>query len=242
MRATEKIYKAARNYREKLAELQNERDRAIEAAEDMRGSTAYEKAVYSAKSKLQAARADLQTETREEIRQAAASMQQAIDGYMRAAAVPTSEQLRVLEVLRMRENIKPDEIEAAAYQLRGCPLALSVLEEIAVKHELRQLVPLMDTGLSRDAVFDAASNLTKAAYNVACMPEAGYGEKYLLPGDQYNNPYEDGNREHHWGAWDNDGNFTSESKFLSRCLMSWDDSKIREFSAIVNGETETKEQ
>lgn len=242
MRATERIYKAARNYREKLAELQNERDRAVDAVEDMRGSTAYEKAVYNANSKLEAGRADLQSAAREEIRQATAQINENITQYQRAAAVPTSEQLRVLEVLRMRENIKPDEIEAAAYQLRGCPMAASVLEEIAVKHNLRQTVPLIDTGLSRDAVIAAAQEIVKAAGNISCMPVAGYGEKYNLPADKYANEYADGNREHHWGMWDNDGNFTSENKFLSRCLMSWDDSKISEFSAIVNGETETKEQ
>ncbi|WP_026659123.1 hypothetical protein [Butyrivibrio sp. AC2005] len=64
-------------------------------------------------------------------------------GEMRKSAknkemiAPTSDELALLQALKMRETISKDELEQAARTLKNCPVGLSILNEIAEKNELR---------------------------------------------------------------------------------------------------------
>lgn len=52
----------------------------------------------------------------------------------RPMTAPTPEILSVLQVLKMRSNISADELQQAARTVGECPLALSVLDELAQDH------------------------------------------------------------------------------------------------------------
>lgn len=48
-----------------------------------------------------------------------------------SATPPSEEQIRLLQVLQMRENLSEAEVASAAEQLAGCEIAIGALEEIA---------------------------------------------------------------------------------------------------------------
>ena len=48
-----------------------------------------------------------------------------------SATPPSEEQIRLLQVLQMRENLSEAEVASAAEQLAGCEVAIGALEEIA---------------------------------------------------------------------------------------------------------------
>ena len=50
-------------------------------------------------------------------------------------AAPKAEQINLLSALKMRDKVTRDELQQAANSLKDCPVALSVLDELATKNE-----------------------------------------------------------------------------------------------------------
>ena len=98
-------YKGSTAYAEELKKLEAERKDAIKAAQE-KASQAFSKVLS-------------------EMREAATS---------RPMTAPTPEILSVLQVLKMRSKISADELQQAARTVGECPLALSVLDELAQDH------------------------------------------------------------------------------------------------------------
>lgn len=54
----------------------------------------------------------------------------------RPAVAPTDEQMRLVQLLKLKESVTRDDLTHAALACEGCPIALGVLEEIATAHDI----------------------------------------------------------------------------------------------------------
>ena len=132
MSRTKAYYDAVVSFRESLRRIDKDYRAGLSRIEKYKGSAAYTEEL----SKLEAKRKDA-------IKQAQKSAAQAFSkvlSEMREAATsrpmtaPTPEILSVLQVLKMRSKICADELQQAARTVGDCPLALSVLDELAQDH------------------------------------------------------------------------------------------------------------
>ena len=86
----------------------------------------------------------------------------------RPMRAPTEEQLRILQLLKMRKTVTPHELEAAANAMDGNGSALAVLNEIAHEqnHTPRNYTAMATDGLPAAAADDAINNLSKACTGI----------------------------------------------------------------------------
>ena len=61
-----------------------------------------------------------------QFREVAAKMRDSVS--RRPLVAPATEQTALLSVLQMRQSLEKDELERAAQQMGGCPVALAVLD------------------------------------------------------------------------------------------------------------------
>ena len=132
MSRTKAYYDAVASFRESLRRIDKEHREGLSRIEKYKGSAAYTEEL----SKLEAKRKDA-------VKQAQGTASQAFSKVlteMREAATsrpmtaPTPEVLSILQVLKMRSKISADELQQAARTVGDCPLALSVLDELAQDH------------------------------------------------------------------------------------------------------------
>lgn len=74
----------------------------------------------------------LRREAQEQLSKIVDDMRQAYE--QKPSKAPTSEQLAILQALKMRDSVGRDELQEALNAVRGCPLAERVVGEIAAKH------------------------------------------------------------------------------------------------------------
>ncbi len=121
-------------YRKGMRAIQAEADEALKRLEQYKGSAGYQKDAEAVEEKRLTAVKALQAEV-------LSSVSETIDGMRKKAKArqiqpPTAEQESILRLLKMRKTITRNELDQAANSLQDCPLALSVLREIAQDHEI----------------------------------------------------------------------------------------------------------
>lgn len=86
----------------------------------------------------------------------------------RPMKAPTEEQLRILQMLKMRKTVTPNELQAAANAMDGNGAALAVLNEIAHEqnHTPRNYTAMATDGLPAAAADEAITTLTKACKSI----------------------------------------------------------------------------
>lgn len=122
-------YNSIKKFRTQMRAIQADAEKELERLEPYKGSAGYEKDAAAIEEKRIAAVTAVQAETLNDIRST-------IDGMRKKAKSvpilpPTAEQESILRLLKMRKSLTRDELDQAAHLLEGCPLALSVLREIA---------------------------------------------------------------------------------------------------------------
>ena len=86
----------------------------------------------------------------------------------RPMKAPTEEQLRILQMLKMRKTVTPNELQAAANAMDGNGAALAVLNEIAHEqnHTPRNYTAMSTDGLPTAAADEAIKNLQQACTGI----------------------------------------------------------------------------
>lgn len=134
MRLTERFYDNVRWYKDTVADIEAGYARQMEYADRFRGSEAFK----DIKQRADAERAEALNEQKKDflkhIREITAAMRENARNHKSAA--PTSEQVNLLTVLRMRDHLTADEVKRAANTLKGCPDAVAALHDIARAHNL----------------------------------------------------------------------------------------------------------
>lgn len=156
MTNTKRFFEAVKDFRIDMRALEKEYQQKLERLEPYRGSKGY----TDGKDALDADR----SENLQNIRGAYKKRFDAILNDMETAFAgkpmvpPTEEQCRLLEVLKMRTTISPEEVRQAANALKDCPAAMQVLKEIAEKCGARLTV---DAGIATSTVNDNLQSLRR---------------------------------------------------------------------------------
>ena len=110
----------------------------------------------------------------------------------RAMIPPTTEQLNLLTVLRMRDSVSRDELEQAGNSLRGCPVGLGVLEEIAEKQAAKnggRRYGLRFEGESTAGILSSIDALTESALRICALDKCDSRGEKALQASPYNPDY-----------------------------------------------------
>ncbi len=129
MKLTERYFINVKAYKDAAAEIEGEYTRAMESADRFKGSEGYKDLKKQATAARDAALKVEKEKAGKAFREITTAMREAVTS--RKITAPTPEQLAILQAFKMRGSLTADEIRQAANNMRGCPLALSVLGDIA---------------------------------------------------------------------------------------------------------------
>lgn len=123
-------------YRQELAELTDLYDAAVEALEKFKGSNGYQPELDKLNANWKRELDALRAEHRPLLVAPLAAMREEVAKKQGDLVVPDQRQLVMLQILNMKSTVSRSELDRAAAALQGCPMGLSVLDDLAVKHEL----------------------------------------------------------------------------------------------------------
>lgn len=131
---TADFYKTAQEYRAGLTRIWDVYTKEMLRLERFKGSPGYDEDAKKAEQQRKTAIKELQQETRGRFAGIIRGMKQSAQAQPMTA--PSADQLAILQALKMREKLTRGELEQAANALQNCPLALSVLGDLAAKYEI----------------------------------------------------------------------------------------------------------
>lgn len=83
----------------------------------------------------------------------------ALSNHDRPMTPPTDEQNRIINMLSVKENVSRDDLTAAARACRDCPIALSILDELAQKHDILGFAAIAHAGVGAVLSVSAVSSM-----------------------------------------------------------------------------------
>ena len=126
---TKKYYNVIKKYRDAVRDAGDEYDLTLQRNATLYGSQRYAEIEREAAAKRNDTLTAARQEALAEVREVCSTMRS--NAKARKTVAPTAEQLAILQALKMREKVSAGELRHAANALAGCPLALSVLDELA---------------------------------------------------------------------------------------------------------------
>lgn len=160
MTNTEYLYNGMLKYQKARAAARDEYLRVMKLYEGAKGTPFYDEQRDKAQKIRNEAVSAAQGEARRVVDSAINYMNKAVSG--RKMVAPTQEQLNLLTLLKMRDTLTRDELQAAANAMDGNGAALGLLSEMARKHNVLTNFNAMATdGLSPTAAADIIREITK---------------------------------------------------------------------------------
>lgn len=153
-------FHTVQKYRGELSRINAKYDRQLEEKKGYSGSAGYVRDVETINQKRAAEIKALRDECGDAFDRCIRSMEK--NARERAAVPPTDEQMRLLQVLKLKSNITRDDLTHAARSMGDCGLALSTLEEIARDHGILGF-HAGSTGVSDQFARDVIGNFAKSA-------------------------------------------------------------------------------
>lgn len=129
MKNTECLYNAMAKYQRARAAARDEYLQTMKRIETAKGSAFYTNEREKARRKRDEAVNVAQVDARHDVDHALNCMREAING--RKMVAPTDEQLRILQMLRLRDHVTKGELDAAANAMNGNYSALGVVDDVA---------------------------------------------------------------------------------------------------------------
>lgn len=219
MKQTTRFYDNIRWYKDAVADIEAGYSKHMAYADRFKGSEGYK----DIKQRADAERAEALSKEKQSlvkaVRETTAAMRENARNYKTPA--PTSEQVNLLTVLKMRDHLTADEIKRAANTLKGCPDAIAALHDIARSHNLT--VGLEKPALTTSYIMERIDIMERTA--IAMLRGEGAGANRT--------PKDEADALTRFGAFgylaDNMGGYYVNNGRVNEPL-------IAEFSAIVNGE------
>lgn len=134
MKNSEQYFKTVTGFIEGAKEVSAEYNKIVQRMESFKGSEGYDREIQAAEAKRDNAVSALRDSFRKSIQETTGLMREAAKN--RPLVPPTPEQAALLNVLQMRKTVSRDELDRAARQLEGCPVALAALADLADKHKI----------------------------------------------------------------------------------------------------------
>ena len=129
MSNTDLLYSYAKKYQDKRADIMNAFEKREAQLQSAKGSRFYDEEMKKALSTRNTALNALQIEYRDHFNSILQSMMK-MNGK-REMKPPTDEELRLLQVLKMKESLSESDFEAAANTLKGNTTCLEILTDMA---------------------------------------------------------------------------------------------------------------
>lgn len=127
-------FHTVQKYRGDLSKINDKYDGQIDGKKSYAGSVGYTADIEKIERERAAEIAALRDECRDAFDRCLQSMQKSAQS--RPAVAPTDEQMRLIQLLKLKEGVTRDDLEHAAHSMGDCGLALSILEEIARSHDI----------------------------------------------------------------------------------------------------------
>lgn len=131
MKNTDLFYSLAKEYQDKRGQVMQSFENRSEQLSQMRGSRYFDTEMTKATNEKDAALTSLKREYSERFGAVLSSMDKA--NRQRKLTPPTEEELRLISLLKMKDKLTEQELDAAANMLKGNSTCLAVLTEIAHK-------------------------------------------------------------------------------------------------------------
>ena len=131
MDAVKKYHKTAKEYRKSLQDAWSAYEAGYKRIERYKGGKEYDKDLARLQDTRDAAIKAAQEKARGEFTSVVKYMRRAIE--CAPMQTPTSEQMNIVNALKMRDRVEADELRKAAELMRGVDVAVKVLDEIASK-------------------------------------------------------------------------------------------------------------
>lgn len=164
MNRTKVYYDTVVSFRENLRKISKDYNAGLSRIEKYKGSPAYDEELKAIEKKRKADIEQAQQQARQAFTGVLSGMREAATS--RPMTAPTQEILSVLQVLKMRSKISADELQQAARTVGECPLALSVLDELAQDHGHMGLHFGKE---STDSILQHIDTLSRNAKKIASM-------------------------------------------------------------------------
>ena len=129
MTRTKLFYEEISSFRENLRNIEKEYTKGLSNIEKYKGSAAYTEELRKLESKRTEAVKQAQEKTSKILFSLLSEMREAATS--RPMIAPTQDVINLLQTLKMRSKISSDELQQAARTVGDCPIALSVLDELA---------------------------------------------------------------------------------------------------------------
>lgn len=171
MTNTQKYYETHKNFRASMRQLQADRQSALDKVSRFKGSSGYTQEVEQIEKTFKDKAERVAVDARNSFNDVLTSMQENAEKEL-PIEPPTMEQESLLRALQMREKIKLEELEQASKYLKGNRLALSILDELALKHNYYTHFSNPNTG-------DAIRTLANFARTTTSMPFVDNKEGYI---------------------------------------------------------------
>ena len=162
MNYSERYYNNVRWFKDTMQQISDDYDAAVESIKGIEGSPRCKDIM----SKATAQRDDMTRAARDKFgnafREIVKGMRENVQS--RHIVPPTQDQLATLQALQMRKSVSMDELKQAARTMAGCPLALSVLDEIAKDNG--HPGSRFNTALTPEYINRKIDNLERGAYSM----------------------------------------------------------------------------
>lgn len=132
MNISDRFFEDILKFQRERERIKDECEKSLQGLERYKGSSYYEQKAKELTDTRDAALKNLQSEYRGRFDAEIRDMKAANDG--RKLRAPTDEQLKILQLLKMRDDLTEPELIAAANSLAGNESALEVLTELARQH------------------------------------------------------------------------------------------------------------
>lgn len=151
---TELFYTMARRFQDERAELNGKYEKNLQALKRFEGSKGFSEDLKKLNEKHEGDLKKLIDEYRPGFQTVIGGMMDAIG--KRSVSAPTADQVNLLSVLKMKKKITLEECERTAEAVKGNPIALSVLTDLAQDHGIMRnfnsLCPEMSTKTALEVV------------------------------------------------------------------------------------------
>lgn len=176
MNNLEWYYHIVQKYREGLTRINTKFDEKIKAKAGYKGSAQYEKDIAAIEKGRMGEIAALRADCGSDFDRCLASMSK--NAKNRPAVAPTEEQLRLIQLLKLKERVTREDLEHVANSMQECGLALSILEEIAREKEILGF-HAGNKGVSDQFVTDAIRSFANNARTILSLDYCGDNGRQL---------------------------------------------------------------
>lgn len=175
MERTKFYFNDIKKYREEMRRYQQEAENELLSIEQYKGSEGYQEDEKAIEQKRMERVRELQKKTLKSVLETTQDMKKAV--LKHPVEAPTPEQESILRVLKMRSNLTVDELQQAENSLKGCPIALSVLQELAVEHGILGFHVNQHT--STNEILESIKSLESFAKTTCQMPRVDNKQEWL---------------------------------------------------------------